>query len=260
MGAFRSDGEHAQCRRSPLTCLLVDVEWMREKLEEYLALCEQYDAAHRRAGYEYSDECRRVDTSAQLLQPTVKRILARLDPELAKDFRGLGYSSGRPDRRVRHGLGLLKDREDLERRLAPDAPSLIADRLHPVVWAAAAPVWSTALYRVAVGQAAVALSAHLKARVGSHLSDRELVSQVFSPDEPRRDQVRLHVLGDRKDKSWRSRQEGLHLVAQGAFAGIRNPAAHDEAEWSEQEALEHLAVLSVVARWADDTEVVKSST
>lgn len=233
---------------------------MREKLDEYLNLCEQYDVLYRQAGYEYSDECRRVDKAAQLLQPAVERILGRLDPELKKDFVGLGYTSGDPDRRVRQGLGLLKDREDLERRLAPDAPSLIADRLHAVVWAAAAPVWSTALYRVAVGQAAVALSAHLKVRVGSHLSDRELVSQVFSPEEPRPDQPRLHVAGNKKDKGWRSRQEGLHLVAQGAFAGIRNPAAHEEVEWSEQEALEHLAVLSVVARWADDAQIVRFST
>jgi hypothetical protein len=41
-----------------------------------------------------------------------------------------------------------------------------------------------------------------------------------------------------------------------AFAGIRNPATHSGEEWTEQVALEHLAVLYVIARWADDTEVV----
>jgi hypothetical protein len=30
-------------------------------------------------------------------------------------------------------------------------------------------------------------------------------------------------------------------------------------EWSEQVALEHLAVLSAVARWADETEVIPGS-
>jgi hypothetical protein len=43
------------------------------------------------------------------------------------------------------------------------------------------------------------------------------------------------------------RQQGLHFLAQGAFAGIANIAAHDHAAWTEREALEHLAVLSVVA-------------
>jgi hypothetical protein len=53
-----------------------------------------------------------------------------------------------------------------------------------------------------------------------------------------------------------SRQEGLHHLAQGTFAGIRNIATHEEEEWPEQVGLEHLAVLSVVARWTDETEVV----
>jgi hypothetical protein len=237
----------------------VDVDWMRERLEEYLHLCEQYRAVHRQAGYDYSDECRRIDQAAQLLQPTVERILGRLDPALQKGFKGLGYTTSDPDRRVRQGLGLLRDMQDLEKRLASDSPALVADRLHPVVWAGAAVVWGTGLYRVAVGQVSVALSAHIKSRVGSHLNDRELVTQVFSPDEPRPGQPRLHHPGDKKDKAWRSRQEGLHLLAQGAFAGIRNLAAHDKVEWTEQEALEHLAVLSVVARWSDETQVVTTT-
>lgn len=65
--------------------------------------------------------------------------------------------------------------------------------------------------------------------------------------------------GNKSGEMWKSRQEGLHLVAQGAFAGIRNVATHEHAEWSEQVALEHLAVLSVVARWTDETEVVPAT-
>jgi len=43
----------------------------------------------------------------------------------------------------------------------------------------------------------------------------------------------------------------------GAFAGIRNVVTHSlEPGWSEQEALEYLAVLSTVARWTDETVVV----
>jgi hypothetical protein len=71
--------------------------------------------------------------------------------------------------------------------------------------------------------------------------------------EPGPGQVRLHFAGNKQSKTWKSRQEGLHLLAQGAFAGIRNIATHTSDEWSEQVALEHLAVLSVVARWTDET-------
>jgi len=135
-------------------------------------------------------------------------------------------------------------------------PSLVADQFHPHVWAAVSGLWETGRYRVAVGQAAVALSAHIASKARSSLTERELVQQVFAPGEPGPKQVRLHVPGDRSSKTWKSRQDGLHLLAQGAFAGIRNVATHTEVEWPEQVALEHLAVLSVVARWADETEVV----
>jgi hypothetical protein len=107
-----------------------------------------------------------------------------------------------------------------------------------------------------VGQAAVSLSAHIAKKAGSSLTERELVAQVFSPSQPGPNQVRLHLRGDKSSRTWKSRQEGLHLLAQGAFARIRNVATHTEGEWSEQVALEHLAVLSVVGRWADETEVV----
>lgn len=83
-------------------------------------------------------------------------------------------------------------------------------------------------------------------------------SHVFSPEPPKPGQTpRLQLPGHRADETWRSRQEGLHLLAQGAFAGIRNPSAHDDVEWTEHEALERLAVLSVVARWADEAELVE---
>jgi hypothetical protein len=74
-------------------------------------------------------------------------------------------------------------------------------------------------------------------------------------EEPKPGQSRLHFQGNHADDHWKSRQQGLHLLAQGAFAGIRNIATHDKTAWTEHEALEHLAVLSVVARWADETDL-----
>lgn len=123
---------------------------------------------------------------------------------------------------------------------------------------AAPTVWDTGEYKIAVQQAAVSLSAHVKAKVGSPLNERELVTLVFSSDDPKAGKARLHFQGDLTDKNWQSRQQGLHLIAQGAFAGIRNIAVHDPESWAEQVALEHLAVLSVVARWADQTVIVEA--
>lgn len=42
----------------------------------------------------------------------------------------------------------------------------------------------------------------------------------------------------------------------GCFAGIRNPATHeDRLDLTEQVALEQLATLSLLARWIDNCEV-----
>jgi len=44
----------------------------------------------------------------------------------------------------------------------------------------------------------------------------------------------------------------------GAYAGIRNVVAHAlEPRWSDQEAVEYLAVLSTVARWTDESSLVQ---
>jgi hypothetical protein len=158
---------------------------------------------------------------------------------------------------VEQALGILRDQDEWKVNLAPDAPSLVADQFHPTIWKAASAIWDTGQYRVAVQQGAVSLSAHIAAKAGSSLTERELVQLVFKADSPSAGQTRLHLPGDQTTRTWRSRQDGLQFLAQGAFAGIRNVATHTEDEWSEQVALEHLAVLSVVARWADETELVK---
>jgi hypothetical protein len=151
-------------------------------------------------------------------------------------------------------LGVARDWELVKKNLAPDAPSVGADQFHPHIWAAAEPLWGTGQYRIAVGAAATSLSAHIAQKSGSDLADRTLVQDVFAP-KITAGRPRLHFPGDPNSDTWRSRQDGLHLTAQGAFAGIRNVAAHSHEEWSEQYALEMLAVLSVVARWTDQTEL-----
>jgi Protein of unknown function (Hypoth_ymh) len=234
-------------------------EWMRERLEAFKALCEAYDLEGQRVRYaEYTDKHRNLNDQMASEMPTVRQILKRLDPALSErvglptDTAGASGSL----RAVQQGLGILRDQDEWAANLAPDAPSLIADQFHPHVWAAASPLWDTGQYRVAVGQAATSLSAHIAKKAASPLTERKLANEVFSPKEPGPNQVRLHLAGDKSSETWKSRQDGLHLLAQGVFAGIRNVATHTDDEWPEQMALEHLAVLSVVARWADETEVV----
>jgi Protein of unknown function (Hypoth_ymh) len=233
-------------------------EWMRERLEAFQAVCEHYQQEDLRTGMDYTDTMRRLSAEMASQEPTVKEILKRLDPGLAEQVREPTYTGSTHDslRAVQKGLGILRDQGEWRANLAPDAPSLVADQFHPHVWAAASPLWDTGEYRVAVVQAAVSLSAHIAKKADARLTDRELVAQVFAPGEPGPNQVRLHFAGDKSSRTWKSRQEGLHLLAQGAFAGIRNVATHTNDGWSEQVALEHLAVLSVIAQWTDETKKI----
>jgi Protein of unknown function (Hypoth_ymh) len=231
---------------------------MSERLSDFESLCKDYAMS---GPFGDSSGHRAISDEMAFRIPTVREILKRLDPELAQRVGMPTLTSGAYEslRAVQQGLGILRDQEEWTANLAPDAPNLVADQFHPHVWAAAAALWDTGRYRVAVEQATVSLSAHIASRAASHLTERELVAQVFSLNEPTAGQVRLHLPGDKKSKTWRSRQEGLHLIAQGAFAGIRNVATHTDDEWPEQLALEHLAILSTVARWADETQPASAS-
>lgn len=257
LGGKQTSASCSSARRT--TLLSMDTDWARERLEEYLSLCGELTAYRRRGVADWDDYCEELNDRATEALATVSRIVRLVDPDVTATLMPPSYASHDSVRVIRQTLGALNDRSEWETRLAPESPILQAQQFHPVVWRAASAIWETREFKVASQQAAVSLSAHIKARAKSPLSDRKLMQQVFSPDAPRREQVRLHFPGDRADETWQSRQQGLHLLAQGAYAGIRNVAVHDSSEWSEHEALEHLAVLSVVARWADETEVVEAN-
>lgn len=232
-------------------------DWMRERLERFKGLCDAYNQENHGSGYQSTGRLKQITSQINAELPTAREIVKSLDPDLVENVNAPTHMYGASSVAVEQALGILRDQDEWKANLAPDAPSLVADQFHPDVWKAASAIWDTGQYRVAVQQAAVSLSAHIAAKAVSSLTERELVQLVFKSDTPGPGQTRLHLPGDKTTRTWRSRQDGLHLLAQGAFAGIRNVATHTDDEWAEQTALEHLAVLSVVARWTDDTELVK---
>lgn len=235
----------------------MDIDWAIGKLEAYLTLCQRVKSSIA-PGEFWSDGAEALNNQAELMLSTVQRIVLHVEPADARPLLPPSYSSANDaELRVRRAIGALRDREEVDANLAPDAPELAADELHPVVWRAAAVIWDTGEYRVALAQAALALAMHVKSRTKSKLTDRKLMQEAFSPEPPKSGAIRLHFPGDTEDESWRSRQSGLHLIAQGAFAGIRNISAHEDEPWPEHIAIEYLSVLSVIARWADETVEVK---
>ena len=235
----------------------VDIEWARHKLAKYLELEEACRHAVP-AGEIWNDRASAFNDEATESLLTVTRILEALGAPPKEPLLPPSYSSAPAERLVRQGLGILRDWEEWAVRLAPDepdAPMLTADGFHPWVWRAASPFWETGQTAAAVDYGAKSLTAHIQQKSGSKLADRELAADVFS-SRSHRTNPRLWLPGDRDGDTWRSRRDGLHHLAIGAYAGIRNVVAHAvEPGWSDQEAMEYLAVLSTVARWADEASL-----
>ena len=79
-------------------------------------------------------------------------------------------------------------------------------------------------------------------------------------DDAKPGKARLRRMKDDGSDTYKSVQRGAMTFAEGVFAGIRNPLTHEsDQELSEQEALEYLAALSVLARWVDQSQTEASA-
>lgn len=158
---------------------------------------------------------------------------------------------------VAQALGHARSADELAVFLRPTSPSIAADALHPWVWGSAAQPWKADAYQDAVVAACRTLARRLQQKVGRHdVGDKELCQQSFAVTDPTPGKPRLRFDGDRTTATWKARQDGAMHISAGAVTGIRNVAAHEEkVPWTEQEALEYLATLSVVARWIEECSV-----
>lgn len=151
--------------------------------------------------------------------------------------------------------------EEVRENLGENAPELSAAKLHPWIWEGANSLWQSGHYREAVGGAIRKLNAETQNKVGRRdVSETNLFKQAFSTDQPKADAARLRRMKDDGSDTYKSVQRGAMSFAEGVFAGIRNPLSHEvDQELSEQEALEYLAALSVLARWVDQSDVEAAS-
>lgn len=234
----------------------MDVEWCRDRLQQYLDAVAAY-WSHKDFPND-SPEYREMERH----HPTAQAILRSLAPgdEFEIDRQGsvLAIKSV-----VLRGLGMLDDRAVLSSKLAPDAPLLAADRMHPWVWEPARPLREIQQFRQALLAAATAINAQLQAKVERRdISEDKLIQECFSEKDPELGKPRLQIPGDHADPTVQSRQRGAFQMALGCFWAIRNPAAHlaahDAGELNEQAAFEQLATLSTLARFLDECEVLKA--
>ena len=126
-------------------------------------------------------------------------------------------------------------------------------------------LWDNGHYKQAVNAAASAVEeqTQLKLRRGD-LSGVDLYTQAFKVGKigETRDGRRLRFThldelteDGKRNQSWVSAHEGAMRFGRGCAQGIRNLNAHGTGDLPEQEALEYLASLSVLARWIDTAQV-----
>jgi hypothetical protein len=131
-----------------------------------------------------------------------------------------------------------------------------AASMHPLIWSAAERLWRDGYYRQAVATAAEALVAQAKKLTGRNdVAETAIWQEAFSEKEPAPGKTRLRWPGDVNDRSVKTMNDGLRFFAPGVQMTIRNTATHGSDEMNEQEAIERLATLSLLARWVDQCEL-----
>jgi len=198
------------------------------------------------------------DTAIARGAQVVEQILDRATPA----WRDLDVSTKR-NRWELHREAALRCHEAIAREqeiranLGERAPELSAAELHPWVWSGASSLWQSGHFREAVEGALKKVNAETQNKVGRRdVSETDLFKQAFSLDRPTTGKPRLRRMASDGSKTYDSVQRGAMNLAEGVFAGIRNPLSHEAVqELGEQQALEYLAALSVLARWVDEASI-----
>lgn len=155
---------------------------------------------------------------------------------------------------------LIRDAEATEHE---SIPAFSPANLHPIIWQAAAPQWTIHQYRVAISEAATALTNHWREKLrrmdvdGTQFWQQALIQKPPVPGSPR-----IVWPGEGNGKTKRSMTVGLPSLAvslKGLAEGLsltsRNTSAHARMLSNEQEAMEQLSAYSFLARLLDKCEV-----
>lgn len=241
----------------------MNVEWAIEQLDNFItATAVTYvESPPGSIGFHSYKTARPEDDivkQAQVVEQILDRVVSGWRDSIKKKDRQKWSVHNEASIRAREALVRA---EEVRANLGDDAPDLSAAELHPWIWSGAKSLWQSGHYREAVEGAIKKLNAETQNKVGRRdISETDLFKQSFSMDEPKAGKSRLRRMEDDGSDTYKSVQRGAMAFADGVFAGIRNPLSHEaEQELTEQEALEYLAALSVLARWVDSSGVEAAS-
>ena len=233
---------------------IADPEAALEKLHEFLRMQEE---AKRHPVYEVPQH---LEARIRKLEPTVEEIARALDDEHVQAVAHMRYGAITVTNRL---IGILEQQDDYQQIFGPAGPTLAAIGLHRWVWDAAASLWDGGHYDSAVHAAYMAVERQTQVSISRlDLDGKALYGQAFSIKEAKPGEQRLRfpdINRTEEPKRWTSAHEGAHNLGMGCAQGIRNPQAHPSPDLTEQEALEQLAALSVLARWVDECDAVSAA-
>ncbi|GAA2393464.1 TIGR02391 family protein [Gordonia cholesterolivorans] len=237
----------------------MNTEWAIKELEIFILATEL--VSHPDPGViasfpRESDEI--IAAQAHVVEQIMNRVVPNWRTEVGKD--SYHRWGAHREAAVRARAQLVR-KQEIEENLGENAPELSAAELHPWIWEGAKSLWQSGHYREAVGGAIRKINAETQNKVGRRdLSETKLFQESFSEKVAEPGKKRLRRMQPDGSDTYKSVQRGAMALAEGVFAGIRNPLSHEvDQELSEQEALEYLAALSVLARWVDQSDVEAAS-
>lgn len=121
--------------------------------------------------------------------------------------------------------------------------------LHPVIAKASSNLYKDGHYANAVEDSVKALNNLVRLNSGVEDKDgTQLMEYVFSPKNP------ILKINELKDQSDLDEQKGFMSLFSGAVSGLRNPRAHKIIKDDPEMALEFIAFISLLAKFADQAE------
>lgn len=235
----------------------MDVAWAKAELQRFLDMTVLTNNSSK-GHLSRTSRTAQPDDAVVQQAPVVEKILDRVIRDWRTDVPLRDSNRWTRHREAaQRALTELEREVELRERLGEDAPVLDAGSFHPWVWGGAKSLWDSGHHAEAVAAAARKINAEAQNKAGRRdVSEADLFNQCFSDNDPTVGQPRLRLPGDDSGKTAKSQRRGIRSYAEGCYAALRNPVAHDVAdELPEEEALEQLAAFSVLARWIDAADL-----
>lgn len=231
----------------------MNVEWALRELRQFveMATLVEVDLAERLRG-----DPDAIIASVHIVEQILDRALPAWRLSIPED-RWHNWQQQREA--AQRAIVQLERDTELREKLGDNAPWMDAGQMHPWAWEGARSLWQSGHFREAVRAASAKVNAEAQNKLGRRdVAETALFQSAYSKDDPKPGEPRLRLPDDDGGRTALGVRRGVMALAEGCYAALRNPAAHDVLdELPEVEALEQLAAFSLLARFVDRSEVTR---